>query len=110
MYWGFVGIGVVVLSWFGVHYISRHHPRGLQQALKSVTHPMQLLTLNRLVPQQDYSEESISAYFWPNGKMPVREDWKSLAENGFRDFKLHVGGVVENPVECPVLTSRGGRI
>ena len=99
MYWGFVGIGVVVLSWFVAQYLSWHHPRGLQHALKTVTYPMQLLTLNRLAPAQHYSERQISPYFWPNGKMPVREDWKRLAEHGFRDFRLRVGGLVENPVE-----------
>ena len=36
MYLGFVGIGVVVLSWIAAHYISWNHPRGLQHALKSV--------------------------------------------------------------------------
>jgi hypothetical protein len=29
----------------------------------------------------------------------VREDWKRLAAGGFRDFKLQVGGPVDNPVE-----------
>ena len=99
MYLGFVGIGVVVLSWVVAHYISWNHPRKLQHALKSMTYPMQLLTLNRLIPHQNYSEQDISPYFWPNGKMPAREDWKYLAERGFRNFKLKVGGLVENPVE-----------
>ena len=98
MYWGFVGIGVLLLSWVAAHYISWKHPRMLQHALKAVTYPMQLLTLNRLVPHQNYSERDISPYFWPNGKMPVREDWKRMAEGGFRDFRLNVGGLVENPV------------
>jgi DMSO/TMAO reductase YedYZ molybdopterin-dependent catalytic subunit len=97
-YLGFVGIGVVLLSWVVAHYISWNRPRGLQHTLKSVTYPMQLLTLNRLVPHQNYSEQDISPYFWPNGKMPVREDWKHLAEHGFRDFRLRVGGLVENPI------------
>jgi len=96
---GFVGIGIVVVSWIVAHYLSWHYPRALQHALKSVAYPMQLLTLNRLVPHQKYSEQDISPYFWPNGKMPVREDWKRLAESGFRDFRLTVGGLVENPVE-----------
>jgi DMSO/TMAO reductase YedYZ molybdopterin-dependent catalytic subunit/thiosulfate reductase cytochrome b subunit len=99
MWLGFVGIGVVVLSWVVAHYLSWHYPRGLQHALKSGAYPMQLLTLNRLIPQQHYSEQQISPYFWPNGKMPVREDWKRLAESGFRDFRLKVGGLVENRVE-----------
>lgn len=97
--WGFVGIGVVVLCWVVAHYVSWHHPRNLQLALKSVTYPMQRLTLNRLVPHQRYSEQQISPYFWMNGKMPVREDWKRLAESCFQGFRLKVEGLVENPVE-----------
>ena len=31
--------------------------------------------------------------------MPVREDWKRLAADDFRDYRLKVGGLVENPVE-----------
>lgn len=31
--------------------------------------------------------------------MPVRVDWKRMAKNNFRDFRLKVGGFVENPVE-----------
>jgi methionine sulfoxide reductase catalytic subunit len=96
---GFVGIGVVVLSWVAAHYISWHHPRGLQHALKFVVYPMQLLTLNKLAPQQHYSEQDISPHFWPNGKIPVSDGWKHLAQGGFRDFKLKVTGLVENPVE-----------
>jgi len=96
---GFAGIGVVVLSWVAAHYISWSHPRALQHAQKFVTYPMQLATLNRLTPQQHYTERQISPYFWPNGKMPVSDEWKQLAKDGFRDFKLKVGGLVERPVE-----------
>jgi methionine sulfoxide reductase catalytic subunit len=103
MWLGFVGIGVVVLSWVAAHYISWNHPRGLQHALKAVAYPMELLTLNRLVPQEKYSEQDISSYFWPNGKVPVREDWKRLAERGFEGFRLRVGGLVENPVELSLV-------
>src|SRR6185437_14968660 len=46
-----------------------------------------------------YTANQISPYFWPNGKMPVREDWKRLAEAGFKDFRLKISGLVENPVE-----------
>ena len=103
---GFAGIGVVVLCWIAAHYLSWLQPRALQHALKVVTYPMQLLTLNRLMPQQTYSEQDISPYFWPNGKVPVRDDWKHLAEDGFRDFKLKVGGLVENPVELSLADLR----
>lgn len=99
MYLGFAGIAVVILSWIAAHYISWRHPRGLQHALKSVTYPMQQITLNLLAPRQRYAEGQISPYFWPNGKIPVRDDWKRLADAGFQDFRLRIGGLVATPME-----------
>ncbi|MGA8026976.1 MAG: molybdopterin-dependent oxidoreductase [Bryobacteraceae bacterium] len=96
---GFVGIAVVVISWVVAHYVSWFFPRALQHVQKFITYPLLLATLNRLTPSQHYTEKDISARFWPNGKMPVREDWKRLAMGGFREFRLKVGGLVENPVE-----------
>jgi DMSO/TMAO reductase YedYZ molybdopterin-dependent catalytic subunit len=96
---GFVGIAVVFLCWIVAHYLSWHQPRALQHVLKVVTYPMQLLTLNRLMPQQMYSEQDISLNFWPNGKIPVRDEWQRPSEGGFCDFKLKISGLVENPVD-----------
>jgi len=95
---GIVGIAVVGLSWVAAHYISWHRPRALQHAQKWVTYPMQRLTLNRLVPRLDYSPSEISPFFWPNGKLPVREDWTRMAASGFADYVLRVDGLVEQPV------------
>jgi len=99
MIWGFIGIAVIVVAWILAHYFSWNYPRAIQHALKFVTYPMQLLTLNRLNPNQRYSDRQISPYFWPNGKIPERADWKLLAAHDFRDYKLKIGGLVENPVE-----------
>jgi DMSO/TMAO reductase YedYZ molybdopterin-dependent catalytic subunit/thiosulfate reductase cytochrome b subunit len=96
---GFVGIAVVLLSWIVAHYISWFFPRGLQHAQKAVTHPVMLLTLDRLHPREHYTAKDISPHFWPNGKMPVREDWNRLAADNFKDYRLKVTGLVENPVE-----------
>ena len=96
---GFVGIAVVLLSWIVAHYISWFFPRGLQHALKAVTHPVMLLTLDRLHPREHYTAKDISPHFWPNGKMPVREDWKRLAADNFKDYRLGVTGLVKNPVQ-----------
>jgi methionine sulfoxide reductase catalytic subunit len=98
MVWGFVGIGVVVLSWVVAHRISWKHPRLLQRAQKLVTYPLMLATLDRLVPHERYTEQDISPHFWPNGKLPERADWEELARDGFRGYQLQVGGLVENPV------------
>ena len=96
---GLLAIGAVGLSWVAAHYLSWYAPRQLQHTLKLVTYPMQLLTLNRLSPQNAYTKDDISPYFWPNGKVPTRSDWKHLVETEFRDYRLKIGGLVENPVE-----------
>jgi len=99
MWWGFVGIGIVVGTWIVAHVVSWSRPRALQRAVNRVTYPMQVITLNRLNPHQRYRERDISPFFWPNGKMPIRADWKRLASGGFRDYRLVVGGLVAHPVE-----------
>ena len=96
---GFVGIGVVIVSWVVAHHISWKFPRLLQHVQKAVSQPVRLATLNRFSPSERYTKEQISPYFWPNGKRPVREDWKRLAADSFRDYKLKVGGLVDRPIE-----------
>lgn len=107
MFWGFVGIAVVILVWVVAHYLSWNKPRALQHALSFVTYPMQLVTLNRLNPHQNYQEGDISPHFWPNGKLPRRDDWKRLATQDFREYKLKIGGLVENPAELSLSDLRG---
>jgi methionine sulfoxide reductase catalytic subunit len=99
---GFIGIGVVLLCWVVAHYISWYFPRGLQHAQKAITEPVKLLTLDRLIPRKHYTKAQISPYFWPNGKMPVREDWKQLAADGFKSYKLKISGMVDNEVELSI--------
>jgi methionine sulfoxide reductase catalytic subunit len=99
---GFIGIALVLLSWIAAHYISWYFPRALQHAQKAVTQPVKLVTLDRLIPREHYTKDQISPHFWPNGKMPERNDWKELAAGNFQDFKLKVSGLVENPVELSI--------
>jgi DMSO/TMAO reductase YedYZ molybdopterin-dependent catalytic subunit len=96
---GFIGIAIVLISWLAAHYISWYIPRALQHVEKAITQPVKLATLDTLIPREHYTENQISPYFWPNGKMPKREDWKRMADGQFRDYKLRVSGLVENPVE-----------
>jgi DMSO/TMAO reductase YedYZ molybdopterin-dependent catalytic subunit len=106
MLWGFVGIGVVIVTWVVAHYVSWDHPRALQRAVNRVTYPMQRLTLNRLKPSEHYTNEDLSPYLWPNGKLPTRDDWKTLAGDAFREYRLTVGGLVGNPVRLSLADLR----
>ena len=103
---GLLGIAVVLLSWVAAHYVSWFFPRGLQHAQKAVTQPLKLVTLDRLIPVERYTRVQISPHFWPNGKMPDREDWKLLAADNFADYKLKICGLVENPVELSLAELR----
>jgi sulfoxide reductase catalytic subunit YedY len=96
---GVAGLAVVLATWVAAHYISWKAPRLLQRIQKAISLPIRLATLNRLNPSNRYTKEQISPHFWPNGKMPIREDWKQLAAEDFKSYKLKVSGLVENPVE-----------
>ena len=96
---GFAGIALVIACWFVAHYVSWHFPRTLQHIEKAVSHPIRLATLNRLAPGQRYTKSQISPHLWPNGKRPERDDWETMASDGFQKYKLKVGGLVEKPVE-----------
>lgn len=96
---GLVGLALVLGSWIVAHYISWKSPRLLQHIQKAISQPIRLAILNRLNPRGRYTKEQISPHFWPNGKMPQREDWREMVANEFRNFKLKVEGLVENPVE-----------
>jgi DMSO/TMAO reductase YedYZ molybdopterin-dependent catalytic subunit/thiosulfate reductase cytochrome b subunit len=99
MIWGFVGIAAVFVCWVGAHYVSWYAPRMLQRAQKAVSQPLRLTILNPLQPVRHYTEKDVSPYLWPNGKLPMRPDWQQMARDHFRDYKLKVGGLVENPAE-----------
>lgn len=96
---GFAGIAVVIACWIAAHHISWNFPRALQHLQRAISLPLMFATLNRIAPRQRYGRDRISPYFWPNGKMPEREDWKQLAAGDFRAYRLKVGGLVERPVE-----------
>ncbi|MBC5825097.1 MAG: molybdopterin-dependent oxidoreductase [Candidatus Eremiobacteraeota bacterium] len=103
---GFVGIAILVLSWVAAHYVSWFFPRALQHAQKAISLPLKLITLDRLIPSEHYTKDQISPHFWPNGKMPQREDWKQLEAGDFKDYKLKVSGLIENPVELSIADMR----
>jgi sulfoxide reductase catalytic subunit YedY len=55
--------------------------------------------VNRFKPKAYYQKKDISPYFWLNGKMPHSAEWEKLAGNNFAEYKLKIGGLVNNPVE-----------
>jgi thiosulfate reductase cytochrome b subunit len=102
MWLGLTGIGVVILTWVIAHQVAWKQPRKVQHLHKAIAMPILKATLNRLNPVQSLSRDKISPRMWPNGNLPVREDWKLLSADCFKDFKLKITGLIENPVELPL--------
>jgi DMSO/TMAO reductase YedYZ molybdopterin-dependent catalytic subunit len=92
------------------YWLSWNRPRVLQHAEAAFNGRLWKLTVDRFKPKRYYTREDISPYFWLNGKLPDSPEWKKLAENGFKNYRLKVGGLVNNPVELSLeeLMKMGG--
>lgn len=97
---GLIGIGVVAAIAYLAHWLSWRYPRIPQNAVQYIhLRVMRRLLFEHFTPRASFTKDHISPYFWPNGAMPVSAEWKALADNDFADYRLKVGGLVENPVE-----------
>lgn len=99
LYLGLVGLGVVFALNALANWVAWRYPRALQHVAAAIVTPVMDMLLNRAAPQAEFRREDVSPFFWPNGKVPTCDEWKELAEGDFRDYRLKVGGLVENPVE-----------
>jgi sulfoxide reductase catalytic subunit YedY len=79
--------------------LSWTHTRVLQRISNLTVGRVMDLLFDRYAPRAEFSEQDISPYFWPNGLVPTGEEWTRLHDGGFRDYRLKVHGLVENPVE-----------
>ncbi|MBI1324793.1 molybdopterin-dependent oxidoreductase [bacterium] len=96
---GLGAISAIVPICMVAHWLSWNRPRQLQYAAGSVHAVLRWLTFRLWKPCVRYAEDDISPFFWPNGKIPVSEEWTTLAAGNFADYRLKIGGLVDNPVE-----------
>jgi DMSO/TMAO reductase YedYZ molybdopterin-dependent catalytic subunit len=97
-----VVVGINALA----YWAAWKRPRAVQHAARAVVTPVMNLLLDRASPRAEFRPEDISPYFWANGKLPTCEEWKNLAAHGFKDYRLKVHGLVENPVELSLADLR----
>jgi len=82
-------------------WYSLRHKRQVQVALDKIEAPIRLIALHNMASGQHYTAADISSYLWVNGAPP--EDVESpefveLAQHGFREWRLQVGGLVKQPL------------
>jgi thiosulfate reductase cytochrome b subunit len=89
---------VVIVGWVAATPFTYRHPRVVQRVGFALIGPAQRLFEHIDSKPGQYTEKDISPYFWHNGKYPETEEYKALEEGNFADYKLAVGGLVDNPV------------
>ncbi len=97
---------VVVAGWVAATPFTIHHPRVVQRVGQAIVGPVQHLFEHVDPKPGEYSEKDISPYFWHNGQYPDSDEYKTLFDGDFADYRLHVHGLVENPVELSLLKLR----
>nr|WP_069094664.1 molybdopterin-binding protein [Methyloligella halotolerans] len=74
----------------------------------SLTEAVQRALLTPESLAREYAPEDISADFKANGSInPDTPDYRKLAENDFKDWRLTVGGLVETPLTLSLEDLRG---
>jgi len=90
-------MAVTVVGWVAATPFTIRHPRVVQRVGDALIGPLQRV-LERMNPEPGaFTEKDISPYFWHNGRLPDTVEYKELEKNGFRDWRLRVYGLVENP-------------
>jgi len=98
----YIGTGIILFTvafGFVAHWISWQRPRSLQYAEAALNGTLWRISINRFHPKIFYQRKDISPYFWVNGKVPESAEWQKLAADDFSDYKLKIGGLVENAIE-----------
>lgn len=94
-----LGLAAVVAVHVWATRASLLQPRRMQNLLQRLVDPLQRTLLQPLRSRQAYPAEQITPIPRPNGRPPRDPDHVRLAEHGFDGFRLHVGGLVEHPLD-----------
>jgi len=87
-------VGVNVAATAG----SLARPALAQRVLDGIGEPLQRVLARTLVSRQRYTPADVSPYLRINGYPPAGDDYEAMLADGFRDWRLDVGGLVERPL------------
>jgi methionine sulfoxide reductase catalytic subunit len=97
---------VVLVGWVAATPLTIRHPRLVQRAGQALIGPLQHLFEHVDPKPGQYSEKDISPYFWHNGQYPESDEYKALFDGHFADYRLQIGGLVDEPVELDLAQLR----
>jgi len=97
---------VVIVGWVAATPVTLRHPRVVQRVGYALIGPAQRLFEHVDASPGEYSEKDISPYFWHNGQYPDSAEYRALFEGDFADYRLHVHGLADNPVDLDLIQLR----
>lgn len=90
----FVLVFHVVITYFTVN-----HRVQTRRVLVSIINPVVHIIFGRMKPKNTYKRKDISPDFRVNGLPPDTEEFYKLRDDGFKNYKLKIGGLVEKEIE-----------
>jgi methionine sulfoxide reductase catalytic subunit len=97
---------VVVAAWLAATPFTLRHPRVVQRVGFALIGPVQRLFEHLDSTPGEYGEREISPYFWHNGEYPDSAEYRALFDGNFADYRLRIGGLVNNPVDLDLVQLR----
>lgn len=102
LYWATALSLLIIAAIIAVHVAatvwSQRSPASVRRVLGAVISVPRKGLLRRLNSRQDYPARMLSPQHRVNGKPPTAEYYKVMAVHEFVDWRLRVGGLVEQPV------------
>ena len=89
---------LLILTWWWASPFTLRHARLVQRIGEVIARPFGRVTQS-WDPTSQLTEQDISPHFWPNGTMPTSAEFDLLVKNNFANYRLRIGGLVENPIE-----------
>jgi DMSO/TMAO reductase YedYZ molybdopterin-dependent catalytic subunit/thiosulfate reductase cytochrome b subunit len=99
-------MAVVAIAWFAATPLTLRRPRLIQRVGFALIGPAQRLFEHLDAKPGTYTEKDISPYFWHNGKYPETPEYRAFFDSQFADWRLHLHGLVENPLELSLADLR----
>jgi DMSO/TMAO reductase YedYZ molybdopterin-dependent catalytic subunit/thiosulfate reductase cytochrome b subunit len=93
-----IGLAIIATLWLAASPFTLRFPRVVQKTGRSLVGWM-MAGMEHWSPSAEYSEKDVSSYFWPNGTLPDSDEYARLKEGDFANYRLKIGGMVDNPVQ-----------
>jgi methionine sulfoxide reductase catalytic subunit len=93
-----IALLIVAAMYVWTSWYTLRKRRQTQRTLRAFSDPIERLILQKRKSKQHYKQSDISSYFWVNGYPPETDEYERFARNNFRDWKLEICGLVEQPL------------